>query len=650
MRLFDKARRDRLDIDAAKALLPRASAAVDRIVKSYADNGIKLADREADMWRHDWSRRLLKEDCERLSARMTAARNEILRKIAEKEKQIARKSLFSECRALLEMLTPVQSRDSRLFEAETKMKQARASGLVDGKECADFLKEVEIAKGWTVFEIVNRSDLDLTVAGVQIKNTASHVFAYSNTPPESLSVECFGYESFPLGSQTDGKRLVLLPEHFAMLKVEVSVGVMEEGVTCRIDGISVAEKVVRLVPGSHECVYSKKDYKNQVIPFRIDPGTSVSLPKPGEWARSEDWLQRERDRKRAEQAKILEVKCAGFLLDEPISNRVDRLSECGKILRDWKTPDVLGEHRHKALSAALAAAERISIGAVVNDTRFEFEAKVGGETVKFPSHARMMVKYPSKAPLEAELFTHGYVPIPFPQKFCGVDFRVVSSMVKPSPVEVSIREKPDDVVCVVNGEERKGASFKLLPGEYKIQYMRPDYKDVQSTFTVNVGEPLKLNCPYKWEASEGMVNLIAAETAADSGAWNRVKTLLGYADVRGEDGIKRKMALNLRYEQRKRFLKRLDEASSAYYEERWHDVVKLYFDLKLNGYSMTKEDRHHASVAIKKRSEHLEMLKKIAGTGDFGTSMEKIDAEIRSFEAMSGLILKEINAAEKRGR
>ena len=120
--------------------------------------------------------------------------------------------------------------------------------------------------------------------------------------------------------------------------------------------------------------------------------------------------------------------------------------------------------------------------------------------------------------------------------------------------------------------------------------------------------------------------------------------------MRGEDGIKRKMALNLRYEQRKRFLKRLDEASSAYYEERWHDVVKLYFDLKLNGYSMTKEDRHHASVAIKKRSEHLEMLKKIAGTGDFGTSTEKIDAEIRSFEAMSGLILKEINAAEKRGR
>jgi len=143
------------------------------------------------------------------------------------------------------------------------------------------------------------------------------------------------------------------------------------------------------------------------------------------------------------------------------------------------------------------------------------------------------------------------------------------------------------------------------------------------------------------------VNLIAAETAADRGDWNRVKALLGAADVRGDSGLKRKMALNLRFEQRKRFQKRLDEAAVAYHEEKWQDVIKLHFDLKLNGYAMTREDRERVSVAIEKRAGHLDMLKKISATGDFGTSMDKVDAEIRSFRAMAGLLEKEIAAAVK---
>ena len=652
MRLFDKARRDRMDIDAAKSLLPRATAAADAIVRSYAENGLKIADREAEIWRHDWGKRLLKEDYEKQSGRLAAARDEVLRKIAERERNNARKALFDECRALIEMVSPVQSRDARLREAETKLQQAVAAKLIDAKDSSVLMKEIETVRGWTVFEIVNHSDLDLKVGGIEIKNTDSHIFVFTNAPPETLAVECFGYESFPLGRQTDGKRVTLLPEHFALLKVEVSVGELEDGVSCRVDGISVKDKLIKVVPGAHECVYSKADYKVQTIPFRVEPGVAIALPGPGKWARSEEWLQKERDRKRAERAKAMEAECAALLKDEPISNRVERLAQCGKILRDWTAPDTLGEQKHKEFSARLAAAELRSFGAVVNETEHAFEAEVSGNAIKFPPKARVLVEYSAKEPLTAELRAHGYEPISFPEKFCGVDFHVVAAMVIPSPVEVSVLDRPEGVVFVVDGEEAPangegGAAFKALPGDHTLVYRRTDYEDVQVSFTVKIGEPLTLRCPYQWKASQGMVNLIAAEAAADKGDWNHVKTLLGAVNVRGESNLKRKMALNLRFEQRKRFLQRLDEAALAYHEERWHDVVKVHFDLKLNGYEMTQEDRERVAVSIEKRSGHLDMLKKIAGTGDFGASTEKIDAEIRSFRAMAGLLEKEIQAALK---
>ena len=378
VRLFDQARRARQAADASKALGPRATGAAEAVMRSYADNGLKIADREAGVWAREWGARLSKDDAAPLRARLAAAREAIVRQAEEEKAREARRALLSECRTLIEMTVPVPSRDARLHEAEGKVRQAAAKGLLDEKACAALLKDVQAARGWTVFEIVNRSDLDLKVGGVSIRNAGSHVFVYTNAPPESLAVECFGYESFPLGRQTNGKVVTLLPEHFALLKVDVAVGDLDEGVVCRVDGVSVSGKTVRIVPGSHECVYSRKDYRDQAIPFRVDPGTPTALPRPRAWARSEEWLQRERDRARAEQAKALEATCGRLLADEPVSNRVGRLARCGRILRDWMTPDLLGEKRHKALAARLAAAEAKSVGAVVNGTDWALTASVAG--------------------------------------------------------------------------------------------------------------------------------------------------------------------------------------------------------------------------------------------------------------------------------
>lgn len=650
VRLFDRARRARQAADASKALVPRATVAAEAVMRSYADNGLKIADREAGVWEREWGARLAKEDAAKLRARIAAAREAVVRQAEEEKAREARRALLAECRALIEMTVPVPSRDARLHEAEGKIRQAAAKGLLDEKACALLLKDVQAARDWTVFEIVNRSDLDLKVGGVPIRNAGSHVFVYTNAPPETLSVECFGYESFPLGRQTNGKVVTLLPEHFALLKVDVSVGALDEGVVCRVDGVSVSGKTVRIVPGSHECVYSRKDYRDQTIPFRVDLGTPMALPRPGVWARSEEWLQRERDRARAEQAKALEATCGRLLADEPVSNRVGRLARCGRILRDRTTPDLLGEVRHKALAARLAAAEAQSVGAVVNGTDCALTATVAGAEVAFAPGTRTLVAYPSGHPLDAALAAHGYEPIPFPKGFCGTEFRVVPAMLKPAPVEVVVHGKPADVTCALDGKDVAGASFKALPGAHALVFRRPDHADVSLALTVKLGEPVGLACPARWTPTKALESLVAAETAAEAGDWNRVKALLGEADVRGEAALNRKMALSLRFEQRRRFLKRLDEAALAYHEERWHDVVKIHFDLKLNGYVMTREDRKRVAEAIRKRAGHLEMLRKIADTGDFGASAEKIDAEVRSFRAMAGLLEQELTSDRNEGK
>ena len=68
-----------------------------------------------------------------------------------------------------------------------------------------------------------------------------------------------------------------------MWRVAVSVGNLETGVVCRVDGIPALGGTIRLMPGSHECIYSKPDYIEQSLPFLVEPGTQCSLPRPYTW-------------------------------------------------------------------------------------------------------------------------------------------------------------------------------------------------------------------------------------------------------------------------------------------------------------------------------------------------------------------------------
>ena len=603
---FDAARKARQKYDASKALMPEATKAAELVARSYSENGIKIADREQAAWESEWSAKLTDEDGQKLLGMMAAARHRVLEMIAAAERSNAAKALVDECRALAMMLVPVESRKGRLSEAETKLRQGVEGGIIDADTRDTFLQEVEWYRKLIVFEIENRSDLDLEVGSSALKNGASRVFVFTNSVPAGLSAECRGYEPFAIDAHMDGRKVRLLPEHFAMLKVEVATGNFPDGVGCRIDNVSVKSGVVRLMPGTHICVYFRQDYKNQTIPFRVEPGKPTRLPFPGTWVRSDDWIRRDRDSKRAELAARIERDCAELLADEPVATRAERLAKCGSLLREWTTPDALGEERLRELTQALRRAGDRVIGAVVNSSGRELVLEIAAGSRVIADGERMLVDFQAGAPIYATLSADGCEPIVLPVDFIGRDFTVSPDMLHQAKVKVPMPKLPEGVTCLVDGVVVSGTA-EVLPGSHVYTFRRPDYADIQGSFVVVAGEQPEISAPYRWDASESMVSLVKAEAAADVGDWAGARALFEQADVKGEEGLKRKMALGVRMESHKRFVKRIDAATAAYMESRWKDVIRSYADLKLDGYEVTPQDGARLNDAFKGIDDDLEM-------------------------------------------
>jgi len=295
-RQLEEARNERIGWEAAKALLPEAEAAAAKVIAGYTPSGIRIADRDTEVWKNAWRDRITSEDFSRLLGEIAVARSKVEESISTEERVRAGKALVDECRALLDMVSPVQSRMSRLSEAEIRLRAGFESGLVEAGAMQEVKREIAARRKWTVFEVINCSNLDLAIDDLTLRNGESHTFIYTNAPPADLAATCLGYEPFPLGRQNNGHSVRLLPEYFELLKVAVDTGVFQDGVVCRVDGVPVRAGTIHIVPGSHECVYSKADYKDQALPFRVEPATPTRLPAPGIWTRSEDFNLRERNK------------------------------------------------------------------------------------------------------------------------------------------------------------------------------------------------------------------------------------------------------------------------------------------------------------------------------------------------------------------
>ena len=93
-----------------------------------------------------------------------------------------------------------------------------------------------------------------------------------------------GYEdqniSFPALFNKDGT--LPQPQSWRAKPVRATVPLLGEGIVCRVDG-KIVTGVVQLMPGEHNCVYERQDYKPQSKTFSVVVGVDVDLPPPGKW-------------------------------------------------------------------------------------------------------------------------------------------------------------------------------------------------------------------------------------------------------------------------------------------------------------------------------------------------------------------------------
>ena len=128
------------------------------------------------------------------------------------------------------------------------------------------------------------------------------------------------------------------------LPVRVELPFFENDVSCRIDDRPCAPKeTIELKPGSHECIYSKKDYEIQRIPFTVHVKVETVVPEPGFWNRTNEYLARRKNIDEGRQQ----------FLSAPVAVSVPRLDSDVICLLDgerqgWGTVDLKpGTHRYR---------------------------------------------------------------------------------------------------------------------------------------------------------------------------------------------------------------------------------------------------------------------------------------------------------------
>ena len=191
--------------------------------------------------------------------------------------------IMRESLKLSAVLEPVEFRRNRIDDAERMLKRGVESGVVSRKDAELVMKNIEAEKGKIVFRVINRSDREVSVGNVRMKHGEKRVFVYPGSVPADMRIGCTGFVPVRIGDDADGNTIRITPDCLKLEKVSVTVPVLEKGVSCRIDDKVVAAGVVRLMPGAHECMYTRPGFAPQSMPFFVEMAKPVKLPAPLPW-------------------------------------------------------------------------------------------------------------------------------------------------------------------------------------------------------------------------------------------------------------------------------------------------------------------------------------------------------------------------------
>ena len=280
---FDRERAAAAERVKVKETVEKAAEAALAVETSYQEDGKDVGDSVRSRWESDWQGRLPQKELKRFASRFDRLRADALKREFETNRSERRARILSECKELCETLEPVESRTSRLNEAEWRIRAAFKDGIIDDATFGRHLADIRRCRAMFVTRIVNRSDRMVTVGEKAISSGDQVVLVYTNGVPRGLAVVCRGFKPIEIGDRVNGRTLNLTPGELEADSVDVHIPDPGPGVVCRIDGAPVKHGVVKVMPGPHECTYSLAGHETQSFPFRVEIATPVHLPAPSTW-------------------------------------------------------------------------------------------------------------------------------------------------------------------------------------------------------------------------------------------------------------------------------------------------------------------------------------------------------------------------------
>lgn len=192
--------------------------------------------------------------------------------------------IMRESLALCSMLDPVEFRRNRIEDAERMLTRGVSSGDITSADAGMVAKKINDAKSRIVFRVINKSDRDLHVGEKLLKHGGEQIFWFSGSVPTGMRISCAGFVPMKIGNDVDGSTIRITPDCLLMEKVPVTIPAFPKDVSCVIDDAVVAPGVVKLMPGAHECTYTRPGYSPQSLPFFVEMAKPMELSPPMQWS------------------------------------------------------------------------------------------------------------------------------------------------------------------------------------------------------------------------------------------------------------------------------------------------------------------------------------------------------------------------------
>ena len=512
--------RTRLAQEDAKALIAK-----------YADPALRKSkvDSEYAEWGRKWGDLASTVAFKSMNAEIRAAQE-------EKGKSEHERAVVDECRALFDNVWTTTADNVRnwrdyLDRATIEVKKAFRTGRLSAKGRDGLEREIADMRKWAVGVIDNKTHETLSFMGRKVKPIDETLFVLTNGVPEYAAITCEGYEPIRVtATRFDARTFVVMNSDLvrSVGTSQIEVPKLPGGILCFVDGMLCGSGTVKVSPGKHECIYRNeqssvggvRDFLDQKNVVQVSESSRVALEPPGEWVESPECKSARENAANAKKGDEIEKAILKGMETLPLETRRQRLEKVFSILKDWRTPALLGKRRLADLNARYEAERKRVVGLVVNGLESPLRVKVYDHWTAIQPGANAMISYADGMPVDAKVAVQGYEYLFLPKAdgFDGKEFVVEERLLVPTPVMVTVPELGDGVECRIAGSVTKG-TVELKPGQYVCVYSRSGFADQRSVIEVMVGKDMTLADPGKWEPVGAFGRLVdAVKDASDSTA------------------------------------------------------------------------------------------------------------------------------------